>query len=52
VIVVGKGLKVSGKSGLSGFRDCGRRIDDDNDHDDDEETSIPRSARRNPSDIS
>jgi len=30
-------LKVSGKSGLSGFRDFGRRIDDENDHDENED---------------
>jgi hypothetical protein len=37
VIVVGNHMKVSGKSGLSGFRDFGRRIDDDHDHDGDDE---------------
>jgi hypothetical protein len=49
VIVVGQALKVSGKSG---FRDFGRRIDDDHDHDDyDEETSVRRSSRPEPADI-
>jgi hypothetical protein len=34
VIVIGNHMNVSVGSGFSGFRDFGRRIDDDHDHDD------------------